>query len=56
VYARDLHARDSVLLSRYPSRSVYLVRPPSDGDGALPRFWPISRDSLRADWARREMP
>jgi len=56
VYARDLHARDSVLLSRYPSRSVYLVRPPSDSDGALPRFWPISRDSLRADWARHEMP
>jgi len=49
VYARDLHARDSALLSRYPSRSVYLVRPPSDSDGALPRFWPISRDSLRAD-------
>jgi hypothetical protein len=56
VYARDLHARDSVLLSRYPSRSVYLVRPPSDSDGALPQFWPISRDSLRADWARRETP
>ena len=56
VYARDLHARDSVLLSRYPSRSVYLVRPPSDSDGALPRFWPISRDSLRADWARHEVP
>ena len=56
VYARDLHARDSVLLSRYPSRSVYLVRPPSDSDGALPRFFPISRDSLRAEWARHEAP
>jgi len=56
VYARDLHARDSVLLARYPSRSVYLVRPPSDSDGASPRFWPISRDSMRADWARREVP
>jgi len=56
VYARDLHARDSVLLARYPSRSVYLVRPPSDSDGALPRFWPISRDSLRADWALRDAP
>jgi hypothetical protein len=56
VYARDLHARDSTLLDRFPSRSVYLVRPPSDSDGALPRFWPIARDSLRADWARDEAP
>ena len=56
VYARDLHARDSVLLARFPSRSVYLVRPSSDSDGALPRFWLISRDSLRADWARPEAP
>jgi hypothetical protein len=56
VYARDLHARDSVLLARYPSRSVYLVRPPSDSEGALPQFWPVSRDSLRADWARRDTP
>jgi hypothetical protein len=56
LYARDLHARDSVLLARYPSRSIYLVRPPSDSDGASPRFWPISRDSLLADWARSEAP
>jgi hypothetical protein len=56
VYARDLQGRDSVLLARYPSRSVYLVRPPSDNDGAMPQFWRISRDSLRADWARHEVP
>ena len=56
VYARDLHARDSVLLSRYPSRPVYLVRPATDSSGALPQFWPVSRDSLRADWALRESP
>lgn len=56
VYARDLHARDSVLLARYPSRPVYLVRPPTDGDGVPPRFWRVSRDSLRADWARTESP
>jgi hypothetical protein len=56
VYARDLHARDSVLLARFPARSVYLVRPSSDSDGALPRFWLVSRDSLRADWARHESP
>jgi hypothetical protein len=56
VYARDLHARDTVLLKRYPSRAVYLVRPPSDAEGVLPRFWPLSRDSLRAAWAQPESP
>ena len=56
VYARDLHARDSVLLARFPSRSVYLVRPASDSDGAVPEFWRVSRDSLRAAWARPESP
>jgi dolichyl-phosphate-mannose-protein mannosyltransferase len=56
VYARDLHARDSVLLARYPSRPVYLVRPPTDADGVPPRFWRVSRDSLRADWSRVEAP
>jgi hypothetical protein len=56
VYARDLHARDSVLLARFPSRAVYLVRPPSDGDGVSPRFWRISRDSLRAAWSVTESP
>jgi hypothetical protein len=56
VYARDLHARDTMLLKRYPSRSVYLVRPPSDSEGALPRFWPLSRDSLRAAWTQSDAP
>jgi len=56
VYARDLHARDSVLLARFPSRAVYLVRPASDSDGVLPKFWRLSRDSLRAAWAKPELP
>jgi hypothetical protein len=56
VYARDLHARDSVLLARYPTRDVYLVRPPSDSDGVVPRFWRVDRDSLRAAWSRTESP
>lgn len=56
VYARDLHARDTVLLTRYPSRAVYLVRPSSDSEGVLPQFWPLSRDSLRGAWAQRESP
>ena len=56
VYARDLHARDSVLLARFPTRAVYLVRPSSDSNGALPRFWRLSRDSLHAAWARVDAP
>jgi len=56
VYARDLHARDTMLLKRYPSRSVYLVRPPTDSEAVLPQFWPLSRDSLRAAWAQPESP
>ena len=56
IYARDLHARDSVLLARFPTRAVYLVRPPSDSTGVPPRFWRVSRDSLRAAWARVEFP
>jgi hypothetical protein len=56
VYARDLHARDTMLLARYPSRAVYLVRPSSDSEGVVPRFWPLSRDSLRAAWAQPESP
>ena len=56
VYARDLHARDSLLLARYPSRTVYLVRPASDSEGVLPRFWPVRRDSLMAAWAQPESP
>ena len=56
VFARDLHARDTMLLARYPSRAVYLVRPSSDSEGVLPRFWPLSRDSLHAAWAQPESP
>jgi hypothetical protein len=44
VVVRDLGARDTVMLDRYPDRSVYLVRRPSGSD--LPRLEPISRDSL----------
>jgi hypothetical protein len=45
-----------VLLARYPSRAVYLVRPSSDSGGALPRFWRVSRDSLRVAWSRAGSP
>ncbi len=50
VYARDLHARDSLLLSEYPDRPVFLLRPPSTALGATPRFELLRRDSLLAVW------
>ena len=50
VYAQDLGARDSLLLAQYPDRAVYLLRPPSARLGDTPRFYPLSRDSLRAAW------
>ena len=46
IYARDLHARDTVLIAAYPHRPIYLLRPASDAPTALPAFVPISRDSL----------
>jgi hypothetical protein len=56
IYARDLHARDSPLLARHPTRSVYLLRPSSELAEAEPRFWRVSRDSLRDAWRREESP
>jgi hypothetical protein len=50
IYARDLHARDSVVLAEYPERAIYLVHPTSDSSGALPAFFPVSRDSLIKAW------
>jgi hypothetical protein len=52
VYARDLHARDSLLLMQYPVRSVYLLRP-SHPDAA-PEFLSLKRDSLLASWRKGE--
>jgi len=54
VYARDLHARDSLLLAEYPDRSVYLLRPPTTAVGAAPRFYPLNRDSLWTAWRSRQ--
>ena len=50
VYARDLHARDLLLLAAYPSRPIYLVHPTSEAAGAPPAFYPVSRDSLTRAW------
>ena len=46
IYARDLHARDTLLLQRHPGEPVYLLRPSSPEPNALPVFVPLSRDSI----------
>ena len=50
VYARDLHDRDSIVVAAYPARPIYLLRPTSAAPGALPAFYPVSKDSLKRAW------
>jgi Dolichyl-phosphate-mannose-protein mannosyltransferase len=50
VYARDLHARDTLLFRMYGNRSVYVLRPASSDIGAHLLLIPLSLDSARADW------
>ena len=50
LYVRDLHARDSLILARYPDRDVYLLRPVGASEGAPPVFQRLSRDSLARTW------
>ncbi len=50
VYARDLHARDTVLLQRYDGRPVFLLRAASSGVGAPLVLEPLRLDSARAEW------
>lgn len=50
IYARDLHARDSLLIQSYPDRALYLLRPTTTAEGAVPQFFPLRRDSLTAAW------
>jgi hypothetical protein len=51
VYARDLHARNSVLLQRYPNRQIFVVRRDSTAGGITLRYHRASRDSLLGSWA-----
>jgi hypothetical protein len=54
VYARDLHARDSLLLNEHPDRAVYLLtRAGTRVDDPLV-FIPLRRDSLRSAWSGRQ--
>jgi hypothetical protein len=50
VYARDLHARDTVLVRMYPDRPVFLLRRASATVDAPIRFYPVRRDSLAEAW------
>jgi hypothetical protein len=54
VYARDMHERNLALVRRYPGRPVYLLRPPTNEIGALPRLYPLRRDSLQVAWGATE--
>lgn len=51
VYARDMHARDSLLLKEFPGRPIYLLKPQSPALGEPPRFYAVDRDSLKRAWA-----
>jgi hypothetical protein len=55
VYARELHARDTLLLKLYPSRPVYVLRAVSSEMGARLELFPFSMDSAQADWALSEL-
>jgi hypothetical protein len=52
VYARELHARDTLLLAKEQSRPVFLLRATSSRLGAPLRLYRVSLDSARADWSR----
>jgi 4-amino-4-deoxy-L-arabinose transferase-like glycosyltransferase len=51
VYVRDLHARDTLLLKRYPNRPIFVVRRDSSATGVTLRYHRASRDSLQQSWA-----
>ncbi len=52
VYARDLGARDSLLMAQYPRRMVYLMRRRAAEVGGALEWMPLSRDSVLSHWRR----
>lgn len=54
LYARDLHARDSLLLAAHPDLAVYLLAPRGTAEGTPPEFIRVTRDSLFKTWRARE--
>jgi 4-amino-4-deoxy-L-arabinose transferase-like glycosyltransferase len=51
VYARDLHARDTLLVAHYPGRPIWLLVAESAQRNARPRYFKVDPDSLRQAWA-----
>jgi hypothetical protein len=50
-YARDLHARDTLLVGKMADRPMFLLRPISSALGAPLALFPISLDSARVEWS-----
>jgi hypothetical protein len=50
IFARDLGARDSLLVLAYPDLPVYLLKPEGAAVGAPPVFHPLKKDSLFSAW------
>lgn len=50
VFARDLHARDTVLVQQFPGRPLYLLRPESSELGAPLLLEPLNADSVASAW------
>jgi hypothetical protein len=50
LYARDLHARDSLLLAQFDGRPVYLMKRSGTRVDAPLEYLPLRRDSLLAAW------
>lgn len=51
TYARDLHARDTLLLRAYANRPVYLLRHSAADSLGPAALFPVKLDSARASWA-----
>jgi hypothetical protein len=54
VYARDMHERNLSLIRQYPTRRIFLLRPPTNAVGAEPQLYPLRRDSLETAWGALE--
>lgn len=54
IFARDLHARDTLLLQQFPGRSVYLLRPATTQAQTEPVFEQVMADSLQRTWTAEQ--
>jgi hypothetical protein len=50
IFARDLHARDTLLIRQFPDRPLYLLRRDGSASTAPLVVLPLSRDSLERAW------